>query len=136
MNDLLLDTCAVLFLTAQAPSRRVDEAMRATIADQGRVFVSPITAWEIGMLAARGRFVIAQRAEVWFAEFLRKAEVSLAPMPANLLIASSFLPGRPPRDPWDRIIAATAREFGQILITRDRSLLEYADAGHINALPC
>jgi PIN domain nuclease of toxin-antitoxin system len=53
-----------------------------------------------------------------------------------LLIASSFLPGKPPRDPTDRIIAATARELGALLVTRDRVLLEYGEAGHIAAMAC
>jgi PIN domain nuclease of toxin-antitoxin system len=51
-------------------------------------------------------------------------------------MASSYLPGEPPRDPADRIIAATAREYGYCLVTRDRLLLEYADRGHIQVLVC
>jgi PIN domain nuclease of toxin-antitoxin system len=42
----------------------------------------------------------------------------------------------PPRDPADRIIAATARAFDMTLVTRDRPLLDYADAGHLKALAC
>ena len=57
-------------------------------------------------------------------------------MPPELLILSSFLPGSPPRDPADRILAATAREFGYVLMTRDRLLLDYADQGHVRALSC
>jgi PIN domain nuclease of toxin-antitoxin system len=53
-----------------------------------------------------------------------------------LLIASSFLPGKPPTDPTDRIIAATARELGATLITRDRALLAYGEQGHAAVLEC
>jgi PIN domain nuclease of toxin-antitoxin system len=60
----------------------------------------------------------------------------LADLSPHLLIASSFLPGSPPRDPADRIIAATARENGWRLITRDKILLNYARAGHLEALAC
>jgi PIN domain nuclease of toxin-antitoxin system len=62
--------------------------------------------------------------------------MQLADMSPDLLISSSFLPGAPPRDPADRIIAATAREYGYVLVTRDRLLLEYAEQGHIQALVC
>jgi PIN domain nuclease of toxin-antitoxin system len=62
--------------------------------------------------------------------------VQLAPMSPNLLIDSSFLPGKPPRDPADRIIAATARDHGCTLLTRDRVLLDYAKQGHIRVLAC
>jgi PIN domain nuclease of toxin-antitoxin system len=62
--------------------------------------------------------------------------VQLAPMSADLLIDSSFLPGKPPRDPADRIIAATARDHGCTLLTRDRALIDYAAQGHIRVLSC
>jgi len=49
---------------------------------------------------------------------------------------SSFLPGSLHRDPADRIIAATAREYGHTVITRDRALLDYARQGHLAAVEC
>jgi PIN domain nuclease of toxin-antitoxin system len=57
-------------------------------------------------------------------------------MSPDLLIAASFLPGKPPRDPADRIIAATARDYGCTLVTRDRSLLDYGEQGHVRVLAC
>ena len=62
--------------------------------------------------------------------------VRLADMSPDVLIASSYLPGKPPKDPIDRIIAATARELGATLMTRDRVLLEYGKQGHISILEC
>ncbi len=98
--------------------------------------VSPISAWEIGNLGRKGRLRTAKRAEVWFDDFMARPGVEIAPMPVSILIGSSFLPGSPPADPADRIIAATAREFGYTIVTRDRALLAYAGAGHINAIEC
>jgi PIN domain nuclease of toxin-antitoxin system len=49
---------------------------------------------------------------------------------------SSFLPGSIHNDPADRIIAATAREYGFTVMTRDRALLAYAAEGHLSALAC
>jgi PIN domain nuclease of toxin-antitoxin system len=57
-------------------------------------------------------------------------------MSPELLIAASFLPGKPPRDPADRIIAATARDLGATLITRDRVLLDYGAQGHLSVVAC
>jgi PIN domain nuclease of toxin-antitoxin system len=62
--------------------------------------------------------------------------VRLADLSPELLIASSYLPGKPPKDPMDRIIAATARELGATLITRDRTLLAYGKQGHIAVVEC
>jgi PIN domain nuclease of toxin-antitoxin system len=57
-------------------------------------------------------------------------------MSSDILIASSYLPGKLPKDPIDRIITATARELGATLMTRDRALLEYGKQGHVSVLEC
>jgi predicted nucleic acid-binding protein len=62
--------------------------------------------------------------------------VRLAEMPVWLLLGTSFLPGNPPSDLADRIIAATAREYGYTVMTRDRALLDYAQDGHLGVLEC
>jgi PIN domain nuclease of toxin-antitoxin system len=76
------------------------------------------------------------RPERWFANLFEVPGVALAGMSPDLLIASSYLPGKPPRDPFDRILAATARELGATLITRDRALLEYGEQGHMAVVEC
>jgi PIN domain nuclease of toxin-antitoxin system len=52
-------------------------------------------------------------------------------MPPEVLIASASLPGAPPKDPVDRIIAATGLTFGYAVITRNGELTRYARAGHL-----
>jgi PIN domain nuclease of toxin-antitoxin system len=134
VQPLLLDTCAVIWLTEKASLRPA--AVEMLRVNAGATYISPITAWEIGMLAARGRLQLLIRPERWFANLFDVPGVRLAEMSPDLLIASSQLPGKPPRDPTDRIIAATARELGATLITRDRALLEYGEAGHIAVMEC
>jgi PIN domain nuclease of toxin-antitoxin system len=51
-------------------------------------------------------------------------------------MASSFLPGKPPRDPADRILLATARDLGATLVTRDRALLQYGAEGQVSTIAC
>jgi PIN domain nuclease of toxin-antitoxin system len=55
------------------------------------------------------------------------------PVSPWILIESVRLPGKLHRDPADRILAATARENGLTLLTRDDALLEYAAEGHLAA---
>lgn len=57
-------------------------------------------------------------------------------MPAELLIESQSLPGNIHKDPYDRIIAATAREYGYTVMTRDRALLDYGQEGYLSAVEC
>ncbi len=137
MHNLLLDTCAAIWLGEDAPlSDEAVDAIDATY-DQGRsVRVSPFTAWEIGMLVARGRLSSVTQPANWFKRLIGLDGIQLADLSPDILIASSNLPGNPPRDPADRIIIATARELGLTVVTRDRLILDYADAGHVRALAC
>lgn len=134
--SILLDTCAVIWITEGEPisseaSRVLDEAW-----GQAGVIISPMTAWEVGMLTSRGRLSFPVAPHAWFRRVLDQPGVALATTTPETLIASSFLPGVPPRDPIDRILAATAREHGLALMTRDRALLDYAEEGHLRAIAC
>ena len=133
---LLLDTCALIYAVEDTMSTPAADAMTKAIRVGLAVFVSPITAWEMGMLMRRGRYTSPVTANRWFAQALGRPGMVLATMSPDVLIASSFLPGRPPKDPADRIITATARDLGLTLVTRDRQLLEYAEQGHVDAIDC
>ncbi len=136
MQPVLLDTCTLIFLNEQTPLAAAAVATLRAAGDGGVTYVSPISAWEIGLLTSRGRLQLLIRPERWFANLFNAPGVKLADMSPDLLIASSYLPGRPPRDPFDRIIAATARELGATLVTRDRALLSYGAQGHVAAVEC
>lgn len=134
---VLLDTCAALWLMGgqpmSAPSRTAIRAAR--IANVG-IYVSPFTAWEIGTLVAKGRLTLALSPDAWFETLLAQPGIRLAVLTPTLLIGSTALPGTPPSDPADQIIAAAGRLFGYCIITRDRELLAYAREGHIRAQAC
>lgn len=140
MNEqtpFLLDTCAAIWISTDQPiaPNAVDQIERGRNAGQA-IYVSPITAWEVGLLVERRRMNLQMSPERWFVRLMDAPGVHLADMPPSVLIAASFLPGALHRDPADRILAATAREYGFRLITRDRPLLAYAEQGHIQALAC
>lgn len=137
MPILLLDTCALIWLVQDerlAPT--AVQALRDARDQEIDVLLSPITAWEIGLLVERGRLKISISPHDWFAEAIATSGIRLADMSPALLIESSCLPGQPPNDPGDRIIAATAREIGATLVTRDRLLLGYGAQGHLSVLRC
>lgn len=138
MNDaVLLDTCVCLWLMhgdrMSVPSR---QAIRTAQSGAAGVHVSAITAWEVATLVRKGRYRLLLSPEVWFAQLLDLPGIRLAALAPDVLMESVFLPGDPPPDPADRMIAATARRHGHLLITRDRRLLGYGDQGHVRALAC
>jgi PIN domain nuclease of toxin-antitoxin system len=134
---LLLDTCTFLWLVMNEPiSSRATGLLAAASAASVLTFISPISAWEIGMLTAKGRIQLTLAPQRLFSGALQQRGIQLANLTPEILIESCFLPGLPPRDPADRIIAATARNLGCRLITRDRELLDYGEQGHISAVAC
>ena len=137
VRPVLLDTCAAIWLMNGDPiSADSRTSITAAQAENLGVHVSPISAWEIGALVAKNRLQLTLSPDAWFNALLALAGVRLAAMPPQVLIASTMLPGRPPKDPVDRIIAATGRAFGYIIVTRDGDLMLYARAGHIEAVGC
>jgi PIN domain nuclease of toxin-antitoxin system len=137
MSFLLLDTCALIFIAMNEPeSGKVKAAMQQAYEAGEPIYVSPISAWEIGLLVSTGRLNLSLPPNRWFESVMEKPGIALADLSADVLIAASFLPDMPVRDPADRILVATAREYDFTLVTRDRKLLAYADKGHIQALAC
>lgn len=134
MNRFLLDTCTAIWIVN---GERIREP-GASAMDQpcAEMLVSPITAWEFANLTAKGRIALAMNPQSWFDHLCGLPDVTLGDMPPSVLIASCALPGSPPADPADRILAATARAFGYTLVTRDRILLDYGAEGHVRVLGC
>jgi PIN domain nuclease of toxin-antitoxin system len=136
IKPILLDTCALIWLANKSPMRADAQTALAEVDHQpGGIVVSPISAWEIGQLVARGRLLLEAEPLQWFRQAL-SAGLLLAEMPPEVLVASSYLPGGRLRDPADRIIAATARTFSYRLMTRDAPLLEFGGEGHLSAIAC
>jgi PIN domain nuclease of toxin-antitoxin system len=142
MNDaVLLDTCAVIWLANGEPLD--PNALTAILhaGPHGGIFVSPISAWEIGMLSrtrsgrpAALRFMPDPR--TWFARFMAGPGIRNAPFNPDIAIASSWLPGTVHGDPADRLIIATARHLGLPVVTRDRKIIAYGQAGELTVIAC
>ncbi len=134
-TPLLLDTCTLIWSLSGAKMTNESIAtMEAAGRAGARLYMSPISMWEIGLLIARGR--VAFSVQAWYRTMQSQPGLSLADMPPDVLIDSSFLPGKPPADPADRIILATARAYGYRIVTRDRKILDYARQGHAAWMAC
>lgn len=134
---LLLDTCAALWIAAgeEIAAAAHAEVARALGAGQP-IFLSPITAWEVGQLASKRRITLGMTPVRWWHKFASSPGLRQTSLDPDVLIAASFLPEFDHRDPADRIIVATAREHGYRLVTRDKRILAYAERGFCRALPC
>ena len=137
MTDFLLDTCTAIWIANGDPIREPGAgALREAREEATMLLLSPMTAWEIAMLEAKGKLALSINLEIWFDRFCGLPGVVLAELPPAVLIASCSLPGSPPVDPVDRILIATARAYGYTLVTRDRHMLDYGGHGHAQVLEC
>jgi len=132
MSDLLLDTCAMLWL---AEGAELSSDARKAVVD-GKINVSPITVWEIANLVRKKRIALTMPVLKWFRRATEMIEAGVPELTIDILAGSCELPGSPPSDPADRIIIATAREGSMIVMTRDKAILAYSREGHVRAMVC
>jgi PIN domain nuclease of toxin-antitoxin system len=120
---ILLDTHALLWLAAEPKrlSRRAASAIRRALRSGG-IAIASISLWEIAMLFSQGRIRSRGTIEASIETLLRGTGASLREItPAIAALATQF-PADFSADPADRLIAATARDGGLTLITRDGRL--------------
>lgn len=86
--------------------------------------VCAISCWEVAKLVELGRLQLAIAAEQWLAQALLPP-VQLLPLPPEVAVGSTQLPGVFHRDPADQMIVATARNYNCPLITLDRLIRAY-----------
>ena len=106
-------------------------ASRQVLAAEQSYALASISLWEVSMLFAKGRLTTSVSLEKWFASSLPKnLAITLEITPA-IAIDANHLPGQFHGDPADRLIVATARQYGLTLTTSDQEILDYP---HVKSL--
>ncbi len=99
--------------------------------NNGSIIISSITVWEIYMLVKKGRLKLTMDADIWLAEVESLPYVRFTPVDNTIAANSVTLPGDFHNDPADRMIVATAKEQGAVLVTADERIRQYA---HVRSL--
>jgi len=136
MPTVLLDTCAIIYIANGDPLQANARQQIILAVLGGGLLVSPVSAWEIGLLAAKKGVTFLPDPTTWFQTFLSRNGVRLTQLTPEVAISSSFLPQPIHGDPADRLLIATARALDIPVVTRDRLILTYAAAGNVKAIPC
>lgn len=120
---LLLDTHIWIWSHVE-PERLGTRVRRALVDSTNELWLSPISIWELQLLADAGRVDLAGSHSV--SQWLDRA-LSSAPMRDAALDREIVLETRAVRlgheDPADRFLAATARALDLVLVTADDRLL-------------
>jgi PIN domain nuclease of toxin-antitoxin system len=120
---VLLDTCTLLWLAAGGDS--LSQVAREAIAAPGtRMFVSAITAFELGVKHRRGSLRLPLAPLAWYERALEFHDVEEIAVDGRIAARSTELP-RLHADPCDRIIVATAQRDGLVVLTPDPLIRRY-----------
>jgi PIN domain nuclease of toxin-antitoxin system len=121
---ILLDTHVLVWMSSapgrlSQPARQAIREARETKQDPG-VAIATITLWELAWLAQHGRVLTAGSVESFVRETV--ARVILRPATPEIAALAVRLPEIFPREPADRLIAATAIVEGMLLVTADKAI--------------
>jgi PIN domain nuclease of toxin-antitoxin system len=107
--------------------------MLAEIEHAPRVGVSPVSCFALALAHRRGRLELPLPIREWFSLALAGSEVELLPLTPAIAARAVELP-EIHRDPFDRIIIATALELDTRLASVDARFVSYTElAGRLIA---
>lgn len=122
---LLLDTHIILWSAAE-PENLPQTVVEALVNDTNELWFSPISVWEILLLAEKGRISVGSNIIDAVQDIFQKIPVKEAPLNREVAIQSRVVK-LPHHDPADRFLAATAIVYDLTLVTADERIIS-ADA--------
>ena len=119
---ILLDTHVVLWLALEPAkvSRKARAAIEQTRQSGDALAISDITLLEIATLERKGRLDLQTSLETFLSEV--ETRFAVLPITGQVCVQAMGLPASYPKDPADRVIAATALVVGTSLITADSAI--------------
>ena len=119
---LLLDTHIFLWSLLD-PGRLARRAAMELENPSNELWLSPISLWEVLILAERGHVTLQPDSVRWLHNVLDTVAFHEAPLNREVAIQSRLV-DLPHQDPVDRFLAATALVYDLTLVTADDRLLQ------------
>jgi PIN domain nuclease of toxin-antitoxin system len=116
MTAVLLDTHA--WVWSLADDGNLSDTARRAIAGADTVYVSPISFFEIGQKIRLGKWPQMEPFADGLVDLLREQGGMAAPLTPAICLRASLMDWAH-RDPFDRLLAASATVMGCALVTRD-----------------
>ncbi len=122
MAALLLDTHVALWWWRDL--RRLSPAARLAIETTSTIFVSAISAFEIGQKWRLGKLPMIDDPALNYPRLMAENRFAALAISDTHSLAAALLPGDH-RDPFDRLIAAQALAEGLTVVTRDPAIAAF-----------
>ncbi len=129
--NLLLDTHIILW-SASEPERLHGRVAAELERPANGLWYSPVSVWEILLLAERGRISVGGDVEKSIRRLFQVLPLQEAPLNIEVAIQSRNV-GLSHQDPADRFLAATAKVYELVLVTADRRILAAEDLELLDA---
>ncbi len=126
MSEIIVLDTHVWLWYVNGNCERYPPAWVERIATATRVAVSPVSCFEIALAEKRGRISLKCPVDEWLSDALEPAGVELLPLtPTIATRAVTLTPAH--RDPFDRMIIATALENDGMLASVDGLFVHYPE---------
>lgn len=123
--NLLLDTHIILW-SVSSPHKLSPQVLDELKQESNELWFSPVSAWEIFLLAEKGRIVLPPPFTECIRDIIDELALTEAPLTFDVAVRSREI-SLPHQDPADRFLAATALVYGLKLVTADERLIECRD---------
>lgn len=118
---LLLDTHILLWSLLE-PARLATDVSVELENPSNELWLSPISTWEIIILAEMGRIVLDASLELWLRDVFKTIPFKEASLNHEVAIQSRMI-DLAQEDPADRFLVATAIVYDLTLVTSDRRII-------------
>ncbi|HWO99682.1 MAG TPA: type II toxin-antitoxin system VapC family toxin [Methylococcus sp.] len=98
------------------------------------LFVSAVSAWEIGTLQNKNKIALSAPLPIWVDRALALPGMRFIPVDIPVALESTQLPGVFHADPADRFLVASARVRELSLVTADAQIITYGAQRLVNIL--
>jgi PIN domain nuclease of toxin-antitoxin system len=134
-SPIILDT-HVLLWSVLTPDKISDDIKQRIVTAQsdGELLISSISLWEIAMLQLTKRINIYEPIKDFLESIVGMSGLSIVEMSPEIIAESVLLMDDFHGDSADRMIVATAKCSGASLLTRDETILTWAQLGHIKSV--
>jgi len=118
--NLLLDSCALIGLSNGNLSAASSRALGAGVP----AFVCSVSVWEIAIKHQSGKVRLLSPPKDWFAALAQRYALQEIPLQQSTACAAAALPPLH-KDPFDRVIVATALEHQLQILTSNQIIPTY-----------